>query len=66
MHRCPLQTHKCAQLTPEVLRELDAGRSRGERGPPTEGVPAQTQAKVGTHVAEDPRDLAPLVMMEDE
>ncbi|GAB4821947.1 hypothetical protein N2152v2_008993 [Parachlorella kessleri] len=51
------------QVTPEVLRELDASRSRGER---SEGPDAMAvQSKVGTHVAEDPRDLAPIIMDDD-
>ena len=50
------------QLTPEVLRELDASRSRGERGDEPEPMQAISKTVKG---AEDPRALAPLVLMED-
>ena len=51
-------------VTPEVLRELEASRSRGERASGPEAM--QAVSNVGSHVSEDPRDLAPLVMMEED
>lgn len=56
---CKVQHHY--QVTPEVLRELDASRSRGEKG---EGV-APAASKVGARVAENPRDLAPMILMDE-
>ncbi|KAK9811795.1 hypothetical protein WJX72_010259 [[Myrmecia] bisecta] len=51
------------QVTPEIHRELDASRSRGERSDGPEAM--QVQSRVGTHVTENVRDLPPVVMEED-
>jgi essential nuclear protein 1 len=62
---CRAQAHYL--VTPEVQRELDAGRSRGER-PPQGAAPAAAApgaSKVGVHVTENPRDLAPMILMDD-
>lgn len=46
------------------LRELDQSRSRGQR---VEGAAAlEAQGRVGAHVREDVRDLAAVVMMEED
>ncbi|KFM26104.1 Bystin [Auxenochlorella protothecoides] len=50
-------------VTPEVLRELDAGRSRGQK--PAAGEGAGAQSRTASHVREDPAKLAPLILMED-
>lgn len=59
-------------LTPEILRELDASRSRGEAaaGGAGAGAAGAPVSKVATPVAggvggEDPRHLAPIIMMDD-
>ena len=52
-------------LTPEILRELDSSRSRGEAAPaPDAGAPVSKVAAAGGS-GEDPRDLAPIIMMDD-
>lgn len=51
------------RVTPEVLRELDAGRSRGQK--PAAGEGAGAQSRTASHVREDPAKLAPLILMED-
>lgn len=51
------------KVTPEIHRELDASRSRGEKADPA--VPMQVQSKVAAHVVEDPRDLPPVLMMDE-
>jgi len=59
---CRAQHHY--QVTPEVLRELDASRSRGEKT--TEGgVRVHEKGKIGGRVTENPRDLAPMILMDD-
>lgn len=53
-------------LTPEILRELDASRSRGEAaGPGSAGQPVSKVAAAGGGTAENPRDLAPMILMDD-
>lgn len=52
------------QVSPEVHRELDQSRSRGQRAEGTAAMEAQV--RVGAHVREDPRDLAPVLMMEED
>lgn len=58
-------------LTPEILRELDASRSRGEAAAPgAAGAAGAPVSKVATPAAggaggEDPRHLAPIIMMDD-
>lgn len=51
-------------VSPEIHRELDQSRSRGQR---VEGVAAlEAQGRVGVHVKEDVRDMAPVMVMEDD
>lgn len=63
---CRAQVHYL--ITPEVQRELDASRSRGERAP--EGAAAATAAaltahKIGSKLVENPKDLAPMILIDD-
>ncbi|KAK9840658.1 hypothetical protein WJX81_007722 [Elliptochloris bilobata] len=53
------------QVTPEVLREIDASRSRGEQ---KEGLAEamQVQARVSTKTAEDPRNLPSVLIMDED
>ena len=66
---CRAQHHYL--VTPEVMREIDASRSRGERVPEAAAVTAaaaavgRVQSKVGGKVQENPRDLAPMILMDD-
>jgi essential nuclear protein 1 len=61
---CRAQHHHL--VTPEVLRELDASRSRGERAEGAEAAAAEAAAgRAGAHVREDPRDMAPVVLMDE-
>lgn len=60
---CRVQHHYL--VTPEVQRELEASRSRGERGPDVGAAAMMVQSKVGAHVQENPRDLAPMILMDD-
>lgn len=55
---CQAQHHYL--VTPEVLRELDASKSRGEKSSEIAAV----RSVVGTHVKENPRDLAPMILMD--
>lgn len=55
---CKHQPHYA--MTPEVLRELDASKSRGEKQDTV-----QKPAHVGIHVQENLKDLAPLVLMDN-
>lgn len=48
-------------VSPEILRELDAGRSRGQKAP----LSALPQSATGAVVKEDPAHLAPLILMDD-
>lgn len=57
---CKRQNHYL--MTPEILRELDASTSRGEAG--VTSVAMAVDVRVGKHVVEDPRDLAPIIIME--
>lgn len=51
-------------LTPEILRELDSSRSRGESAAAADSQqPVSRVAAAGA--GEDPRDLAPIIMMDD-
>ncbi len=55
-----------SQITPEVHRELDASRNRGEK--PSDADVASTAAtmrKSGTG-GENPRDLPPVVLMDED
>ena len=69
-------------LTPEILREIDSSRSRGEQPAPGEAaagpggalggggaggqLPVSKVAGVGHGgTAENPRDLAPIIMMDE-
>jgi len=59
---CKAQHHY--QVTPEVFRELDASRSRGEKAEDVD----MRQANVflgGIKGSENPRDLAPMIMLDD-
>ena len=63
---CKVQHHYL--VSPEVVRELDSSKSRGERGAggADRGVaPMLVQNKVGAHVQENPRDLAAMILMDD-
>jgi len=61
-HLCKRQQHH--MVTPEVLRELDHGRNRGEKG---EGpVSMEVQYKTGQAFGEDPNNLPPVLMLEDD
>ena len=57
-------------LTPEILRELDSSLSRGEQaaGAPDALRPVSKVAAAagGGGGGEDPRDLAPIILMEDD
>lgn len=57
---CKHQPHYA--MTPEVLRELDSSRSRGEKA---DGISQKLNQDIGKHVHENIRDLAPLVLMDD-
>lgn len=46
-------------VSPEVLRELNSGRSRGQK------PAAEAQSHVASLVREDPAHLAQLILMED-
>ena len=53
-------------LTPEILRELDSSRSRGEApGADAAGAPVSKLVAAGGPGGEDPRDLAPMIIMDD-
>lgn len=62
-----LETLPCADaLTPEILRELDSSRSRGEApGAEAAGAPVSKLVAAGGPGGEDPRDLAPMIIMDD-
>lgn len=66
---CKAQHHYL--VSPEVLRELDSSKSRGESNAnTTNGTAAGPTAntnnnKIGVHVQENPRDLAPMILMDD-
>lgn len=55
------------QVSPEVVRELDHGVARDAKG--TAASAAQAMAvdatKVGQHVAEDVRNMPPVLMMDE-
>ena len=48
-------------VSPEIVRELDAARSRGEKAP----AAALPQSATGAVAKEDPARLAPLILMDD-
>ena len=54
----------CAQVTPECHRELDAARRRGEAAPAANGGSAVRAA--GGASKEDPRNLPPVVLMDED
>lgn len=58
---CKAQFHY--QVTPEVLREIDASRARGEQPNGTQAMAVQ-RTQVGAHVKEDIRNLAPVIMVD--
>lgn len=51
------------QVTPEIHRELEGSRNRGDKRGGPEAMAGQS--RVPTHVVEDPRDLPPVLMEED-
>ena len=51
------------QITSEVHRELDASRNRGEKAA---DAPATQAAQKGGATGENPRDLPPVVLMEED
>lgn len=53
-------------MTPEVHRELDNARERGATPPASEGVRPAGVAAAGAGKGEDPRNLAPVVLMEED
>eukprot|EP00877_Chromochloris_zofingiensis_P005227 jgi/Chrzof1/14705/Cz09g12210.t1 len=53
------------QVSPEVLRELDHGAARDNRGSGAAQA-MQVEFVVGKHVVEDVRNLPPVPMMDDE
>eukprot|EP00951_Prasinocladus_malaysianus_P045009 scaffold591418_cov42-Prasinocladus_malaysianus.AAC.1 len=52
------------QVTPEIIRELDHSRNRGEKGDAPSSM--EVQSLVGQHAAEDPNDMPPVLMMEED
>lgn len=52
------------QVSPEVYRELDASRDRGQKSEVAAGM--EVQSRVGQKVVEDPHALAPVMIMEEE
>ncbi|KAL4458621.1 hypothetical protein ABPG75_013486 [Micractinium tetrahymenae] len=56
-------------LTPEILRELDSSRSRGEAPGAGDAGSMQPVSKLAAAAAggagEDPRDLAPIILMDE-
>lgn len=65
------------QLSGEVLRELDHGRTRGGvaiggsglsavQGRATGAAAMEASSRVGQHVAENTRDLPPVLIMETD
>lgn len=54
-------------LTPEILRELDSSRSRGEAPAAADASSMQPVSKLAAAAGagEDPRDLAPIILMDE-
>ncbi|KAL3141390.1 hypothetical protein ABBQ32_004967 [Trebouxia sp. C0010 RCD-2024] len=52
------------QVSPEITRELDASRSRGEKD--TGAAAMEVQSRVGKNIVEDPRDLPPVILMDED
>ena len=52
------------QVTPEVLRELDNSKTRDKRSTGVEAM-MDVQSCVGKHVAEDVRNMPPVLIMDD-
>lgn len=56
-----------AQVTPEAHRELDNARERGAKPPPgSEGAAGGSSTPAGAGNVEDPRHLAPVVLMDED
>ena len=53
-----------SQVTPEVFRELDHSRNRGEKGDGP--VSMDIQSTTGKHTVEDPQDMPPVIIMEED
>ena len=53
------------QVTPEVFRELDYSRNRGEKGDAPVSMDVQSKI-MGQHGAEDPNDMPPVLLMEED
>lgn len=57
------------QVSPEITRELDHGVARDKRGPGAQAAVAMDvslwNSHVGQHVAEDPRRMPPVLMMDE-
>ena len=54
------------QITPEVHRELDATRNRGERPSDADVALAAASLREPGTGREDPRDLPPVVLMDED
>jgi len=52
------------QVSPEIHRELELARSRGQKA--TEDVSMRPQAKIGSTNTEDIRNLAPIIFMDED
>jgi len=59
---CKKQHHHL--VTQEVFRELDHSRNRGEKGDGP--VSMNVQSAMGKHTAEDPNDMPPVIIMEED
>ena len=61
-----LPSVQISQVTPEVHRELDAARERGAKPLAGEAVAGAPVAAPGPGKGEDPHNLAPVVLMEED
>lgn len=52
------------QVSPEIHRELELARSRGQKA--VEDVSLRPQAKIGAKNTEDIRNLAPIIFMDED
>ena len=60
---CKVQYHY--KMTPEVLRELDSSKSRGEKETDAMHVEGASVFFGGIKGQENPNDLAPMIMLDD-
>ena len=54
------------QITPEVHRELDASRNRGEKASDADVAAAAAAVRKPGAGGENPRDLPPVVLMDED